>query len=92
MPVMDGLEATRLIKRRWPEIRVVVLTMHDLHRADAADAGADAFLIKGCPTEQLLDGISQDLRKTAHGSKPFPESEEGTEGSAFRVAPALCAP
>jgi YesN/AraC family two-component response regulator len=28
MPVMDGLEATRLIKDRWPEVRVVVLTMY----------------------------------------------------------------
>jgi len=27
MPVMDGLEATRLIKERWPEVKVIVLTI-----------------------------------------------------------------
>jgi len=58
MPVLDGVEATRLIKERWPEIRVVVLTIHASYRADALAAGADAFLIKGCPAEELMTAIS----------------------------------
>ena len=57
MPVMDGLEATRLIKDRWPEVKVVVLTMYATYRADALAAGADAFLVKGCPAEELLEAI-----------------------------------
>lgn len=57
MPVIDGLEATRLIKRRWPEVRVVVLTMYPAFRAEALAAGADAFLVKGCPSEELLKAI-----------------------------------
>jgi DNA-binding NarL/FixJ family response regulator len=57
MPVMDGLEATRHIKSRWPEVRVVVLTMHANYRAKALAAGADAFLIKGCPSEMLRAAI-----------------------------------
>jgi DNA-binding NarL/FixJ family response regulator len=57
MPAMDGLTATRLIKDRWPEIKVIVLTMYGSHRADALAAGADAFLIKGCPADELLDAI-----------------------------------
>jgi DNA-binding NarL/FixJ family response regulator len=57
MPVMDGAEGTRLIKERWPDIRVVVLTMHASYRADALVAGADAFLIKGCTAEELLETI-----------------------------------
>jgi DNA-binding NarL/FixJ family response regulator len=59
MPVMDGLEATRHIKSRWPEVRVVVLTMHANYRAKALAAGADAFLIKGCPSEVLRAAIEQ---------------------------------
>jgi DNA-binding NarL/FixJ family response regulator len=57
MPVMDGLEATRLIKSKWPEIRVVVLTMYPAFRTQALAAGADAFLVKGCPAEELLKAI-----------------------------------
>jgi DNA-binding NarL/FixJ family response regulator len=58
MPAMDGLEATRLIKDRWPEVKVIVLTMYASYRADALAAGADAFLIKGCPAGELLGAIS----------------------------------
>ncbi|MGD2166333.1 MAG: response regulator, partial [Anaerolineae bacterium] len=58
MPLMDGLTATRAIKERWPEVRVVVLTMYGSHRGDALAAGADAFLIKGCPTDELLGAIA----------------------------------
>ena len=58
MPVMDGVEATHLIKEVWPEVRVVVLTIHASYRADALAAGADAFLIKGCAARELLAAIT----------------------------------
>ena len=54
MPMMDGLEATRVIKEKWPEVKVIVLTIHASCRLDALAAGADAFLIKGCPAADLL--------------------------------------
>lgn len=57
MPGMDGLEATRFIKKNWPQIRVVVLTMYADQRQAALDAGADTFLMKGCPAETLFDAI-----------------------------------
>ena len=57
MPVMDGLDATRLIKNRWPEVKVIALTMYGAYRAGALAAGVDAFLIKGCPVEKLLGAI-----------------------------------
>ena len=58
MPVMDGLEAPQLIKSRWPEVKVVVLTMHPSYKADALAAGADAFIAKGCSVEKLLEVVS----------------------------------
>lgn len=68
MPVMDGVAATRLIKERWPEVRVVVLTMYPTYREDALAAGADAFLVKGCPPEQLLAALTgQSQEKTKGG-------------------------
>lgn len=57
MPVMDGLAATRLIKERWPTVKVVILTMYPMHHKEALSAGADAFLVKGCSTEELLAAI-----------------------------------
>ena len=57
MPVLDGLETTRLIKARWPEARVIVLTMHAAYRSEALAAGADRFLVKGGPTTQVFDAI-----------------------------------
>jgi DNA-binding NarL/FixJ family response regulator len=57
MPAIDGLVATHVIKKRWPTVRVVVLTMYGARRAEAVMAGADVFLVKGCPPERLLEAI-----------------------------------
>ena len=53
----DGLTAIRTIKSRWPAVRVVVLTMYATDRSAVLQAGADAFLLKGCPTRELLDAV-----------------------------------
>ena len=57
MPGMDGLEATRRIKDHWPQVRIVTMSMYASHRAEALAAGADAFLVKGCPAGELLAAI-----------------------------------
>jgi len=59
MPGMDGLQASRIIKDRWPEIKVIVLSMYAAYREEALATGADAFLVKGCPTKELLDAIGK---------------------------------
>jgi len=59
---MDGLEAIRLIKSQWPQIRIVLLAMYASHRSAALAAGADVFLLKGCPAQDLLDAIVNRLR------------------------------
>lgn len=57
MPVMDGLEATRQIKDRWPLVKVVVLTLYGSHRDEALAAGADLFLLKGDMCSSLTEVI-----------------------------------
>ncbi len=58
MPDIDGLEATRSIKARWPHIRVILLTLYAEVRRQASAAPADAFLHKGCPSKELLLALS----------------------------------
>ena len=57
MPVMDGLQATRLIKNTWPEVNVVVLTSYLDQQSAARGAGADAFVIKGSALERLASAL-----------------------------------
>jgi two-component system, NarL family, response regulator NreC len=48
MPLMNGIEATRIIKQRWPETKVLIATTHDdpMYRKQALDARADGFILK----------------------------------------------
>jgi DNA-binding NarL/FixJ family response regulator len=66
MPGMDGIEATRRIKERWPGIRVLILTTfqddESIHRA--LEAGADGYLLKSTPTA----GMAQTLRALGTGA------------------------
>jgi len=59
MPELDGVEATRQIKERQPEVRIVVLTMHADHDilADAIRSGANGYLVKDCSTDEIAQAI-----------------------------------
>lgn len=61
LTVLDGLTVIRMIKQQWPDIRIVVLTMYATARTAALAAGADAFLLKGCPTGELLTAVRSGL-------------------------------
>jgi DNA-binding NarL/FixJ family response regulator len=63
MPLLNGLQVARRIKERWPEIRIVVTSMYAHHRGEALVAGADAFLVKGSPTGELLAAILQEEKE-----------------------------
>ena len=61
MPVLDGVEATRLITQHTPGVAVVMLTMHadaDVV-ARAIKAGAVGYLVKDCTTEELVRTVRQ---------------------------------
>lgn len=59
MPVMNGVEATRLIKRDHPETEVVALTsvLEDRMVIDAVEAGAAGYLLKETGPEALFEAI-----------------------------------
>ena len=59
MPVMNGIRATREIRRRFPGVRVLVLTTYDADEwvYDAIRAGASGYLMKDTPSERLVEAI-----------------------------------
>jgi DNA-binding NarL/FixJ family response regulator len=61
MPVLDGVQATQLIKQQWPAVTVVVLTMYAVDQSAALAAGADAFLIKGNAPDRLLAALGVNV-------------------------------
>lgn len=65
MPVLDGVAATRLLRRSVPQSQVVMLTMHDDQDVvrRALDAGAVGYLTKDC----TIDEIARAIRLAADG-------------------------
>ena len=59
MPGMGGLEATRQIKIRWPEINVLVLTMHrsDEYFFEMLKAGASGYILKMANPDELVQAV-----------------------------------
>ena len=59
MPVMNGIHATREIKKSYPEIKVLVLTTfgEDEWVFDAVRSGADGYLLKGTPRDKLVAAV-----------------------------------
>jgi DNA-binding NarL/FixJ family response regulator len=59
MPEMDGVEATKAVRERRPEVAVLVLTTYDTDEAivRAVEAGAAGYMLKDSPTEDLVDAV-----------------------------------
>jgi len=69
LPGMDGIEATRRLKKRFPDLSVVILTAFEESRVilEAISAGADGYLVKRTSTRELID----QLRGIAAGGAPL---------------------
>jgi DNA-binding NarL/FixJ family response regulator len=59
MPIMNGIEATRQIRTKFPNVKVLVLTTYseDEWVFDAIRAGASGYLLKDTPRETVMDAI-----------------------------------
>ena len=59
MPVMDGIKATELVKNRYPQIKIIMLTVVDDDECvfKAIKAGANGYLLKEIDAEQLHKSI-----------------------------------
>ena len=61
MPVLDGIEATRRIHEEFPDLPIVILTMHgdEVLRHDAVQAGASGFLTKDVSMQEVVTTVTQ---------------------------------
>src|SRR5512136_954113 len=68
MPGMNGIQATRLLRERHPQVRVLVLTTYDADEwvFDAIRSGAAGYLLKDTPREALIDAIKGTVEGDTH--------------------------
>ena len=59
MPIMDGVEATKIIKDKYPKIKVLILTTfnEDKYIFEGLKNGADGYLLKDLSSEELVKAI-----------------------------------
>jgi DNA-binding NarL/FixJ family response regulator len=69
MPVMDGLEATRAVKREHPRIGVLIVTMHENpdYMFEAIKDGAAGYVLKDASRDELINAV----RKALDGELPM---------------------
>lgn len=61
MPVMSGLECTRKVRSEYPDIKILVLSMHDHENylIEMLDAGANGYVLKNTSKDELVFAIKK---------------------------------
>ena len=87
MPGMNGMEATKLICQRFPDVKILVLSTFDTQEyvSRSLSAGAMGYLLKGTPAKELTDAIRSVHRGYAqigpgiYRNLTLPQLEEAAE-------------
>lgn len=63
MPDMSGIEATKLLKQRWPEVKILILTTFNDEEAamETLKDGANGFLLKTSEPDKLIQAVKSCL-------------------------------
>jgi PAS domain S-box-containing protein len=77
MPNLNGLEATREIRRILPDVKILILTQHDIREMmrQALNAGASGYVVKASLTKDLVSA----LRNILGGNSTFPDQVRPAE-------------
>jgi DNA-binding NarL/FixJ family response regulator len=64
MPMLNGIEAVRKIKKKHPEIKVVFLTMHPevAYAVNALKTGGSGYVLKHSASDELITAIREGLK------------------------------
>jgi NarL family two-component system response regulator LiaR len=86
MPRMNGVDATRAIRERWPEVQVIALTSFGERELvqEALQAGAISYLLKNVSADDLADAI-----RAAYAGRPTlaPEAAQALIEAASQEPP-----
>lgn len=65
MPHMDGIEATKKIIKEYPDVKIIILSMHDEEKyiIHLIEAGASGYLLKSAPPEEVEGAIKSVVDK-----------------------------
>lgn len=63
MPVMNGIDATRIIRQKFPQVKIVMITIYDNDEYifNAIRAGADSYILKDAGAEKIYETIKDTL-------------------------------
>jgi DNA-binding NarL/FixJ family response regulator len=83
LPGMSGVDGAAAVKEKWPEIEVVMLTIHDEEDLVLASLrnGATGYLLKGSPPDRMLDA----LQEVVDGGAPMSMSVARRVAESFRL-------
>jgi two-component system response regulator NreC len=75
MPGMNGFEVARVVKKRFPETRIVILTIHsnEAYVLEALQAGASGYVIKQSSSEELVRAIREAAAGRRYLGRPLSE-------------------
>jgi DNA-binding NarL/FixJ family response regulator len=75
LPLLNGIDAARQIKKEHPETKILFLTMHanPAYLKEALIAGATGYLLKTSAREELLGALRDVIRNRIHVSPGFAE-------------------
>ncbi|KFA92260.1 response regulator transcription factor [Archangium violaceum] len=61
LPRMSGIDVTREVKARWPQVEILIFTIFDEEDRvlEAVKAGASGYLLKGTPADKIIEAIKE---------------------------------
>jgi DNA-binding NarL/FixJ family response regulator len=75
MPVFNGLQTTEMIRQKYPDIKILILTMFDEGSiiTDLVEKGVNGVLLKGCEIDLLIEAIHIIRDNNYYFNEYFPE-------------------
>jgi two-component system chemotaxis response regulator CheY len=84
MPLVDGIEATRIIKRAYPDANIVMVTSHGQEKMvlEALKAGAKGYVLKPFQPQKVFEAIEKACKRVVMQGKLDAQTDHDEEGPA----------